>query len=77
FLGLAHTTDLKTSIFTRDVLTQKDLMVLPNAPRFVREGDEIEFTAKVSNLTAGTLAGTARLELFDALSMQPVDALLG
>ncbi len=77
FLGLAHTTDLQIAVFSREVLTQKDLMVLPNAPRFVREGDVIEFTAKVSNLTASTLHGTAKLELFDALTMQPVDALMG
>ncbi|MBX2926698.1 MAG: alpha-2-macroglobulin [Saprospiraceae bacterium] len=77
FLGMALTTDLKTATFSREVVTQKDLMVLPNAPRFVREGDVIEFTAKVSNLTDKTLAGTARLELFDAVTMQPVDALLG
>ncbi len=77
FLGLAHTTDLQTAAFTRNVVTQKDLMVLPNAPRFVREGDVIEFTAKVSNLSDQTLTGTARLELFDAIGMKPVDALLG
>ena len=77
FLGMAHTTDLQTATFSREVLTQKDLMVLPNAPRFVREGDLIEFSAKVSNITEQTLAGTAKLELFDALSMKPVDELLG
>ncbi len=77
FLGMAHTPDLQTAAFTREVVTQKDLMVLPNAPRFVREGDLIEFSAKVSNLTGQTLTGTAKLELFDALSMKPVDELLG
>ncbi len=76
-LGLAHTTDLHTAIFSREVLTQKELMVLPNAPRFVREGDVIEFSAKVSNLSDRVLSGTARLELFDALTMRPVDAQLG
>ncbi len=72
-LGLAHTTDLQTALFSREVLTQKELMVLPNVPRFVREGDEIEFSAKVSNLSGQALSGVARLELFDALTMRPVD----
>lgn len=76
FLAFAHTTDLKIATSQKEVVTQKDLMVLPNAPRFVREGDMIEFTAKVSNLSEQKLSGTARLQLFDALTNQPVDNLL-
>ncbi|MEM9823731.1 MAG: alpha-2-macroglobulin family protein, partial [Bacteroidota bacterium] len=77
FMGLAHTKDLKTAVTEKEVVTQKDLMVIPNPPRFMREGDQIEFTAKVSNLTAKTMSGTAVLQLFDALTMKPVDDLLG
>ncbi|MEM1318897.1 MAG: alpha-2-macroglobulin family protein [Bacteroidota bacterium] len=77
FMGLAHTKDLKIGLTTKELVTQKDLMVLPNAPRFLREADEIEFTAKVSNLTEEAMQGEARLQLFDAISNQPVDALLG
>ena len=77
FMGFAHTTDLQMANLQREVVTQKTLMVLPNAPRFVREGDAITFSAKVSSLHSESLSGTARLELFDALTMQPVDALLG
>ncbi|MBK7474810.1 MAG: alpha-2-macroglobulin [Haliscomenobacter sp.] len=74
FLALAHTADLKTAISSREVTTSKDLMVLPNPPRFLREGDLFEFSAKVSNLSKGPLKGSAKLELFDALTMRPVDA---
>ncbi len=77
FLGLAHTKDLQIGTTEKEVITQKDLTVVPNAPRFFREGDTIEFTAKVSNLTENALAGTAVLELYDALTMQPIDDLLG
>ncbi len=77
FLGLAHTKDLKTGITENEVVTQKDLMVMPNPPRFMREGDEIEYTAKVSNLTEEDMKGTAKLELFDATTMKPVDQLMG
>ena len=76
FLGLAHTKDLKLGLTQKEIITQKDLMVFPNAPRFFREGDAIEFTAKVSNLSAATLNGTAVLQLFDALTNQPIDVLL-
>lgn len=77
FLGLAHTRDLKIGSTTRSVVTQKELMVQPNAPRFLREGDEIEFTAKVSNLSGQALAGTASLQLFDAVNGQAIDVALG
>jgi uncharacterized protein YfaS (alpha-2-macroglobulin family) len=76
FMGLAHTKDLKIGITTKEIVTQKDLMVLPNPPRFFREGDDIEFTAKVSNLTDKDMSGIATLQLFDAISMEPIDALL-
>ncbi len=73
FMGLAHTKDLQSSQIFSNVVTQKELMVQPNAPRFLREGDEIEFTAKISNLTDSILNGVAQLELFNALNMQPID----
>ncbi len=77
FMTLAHTTDLKSAVDARELITQKPLMVLPNLPRFIREGDVIELSAKVTNLSGGILKGNARLELFDALSMQPVDFAYG
>ena len=76
FLALAHTTDLKVGLSEKTVVTQKDLMVFPNAPRFLREGDDFTFSAKISNLTTELLRGSARLELFDALTMQPIDVAL-
>jgi hypothetical protein len=44
----------------KEVVTQKELMVLANAPRFLREGDEMEFSAKVSNLSQEAISA-ARL----------------
>ena len=76
FMTLAHTTDLKTAVSTKELVTQKELMIQANAPRFLREGDIIEFTAKVSNLSDKNLAGVATLSLFDALTMKPIDNLL-
>lgn len=76
FLGFAHTPDLKFGLAQKELVTQKELMVLPNAPRFLREGDQIELTGKVSNLTNGNLEGQASLELFDPLTNQPIDAAL-
>ena len=37
-LGLAHTRDLKIANFSKEIITQKPLMVVPNLPRFLRVG---------------------------------------
>lgn len=76
-MALAHTRNLESAYSVQEVVTQKDLMVFPNAPRFLREKDALVFTAKVSNLSEKVLQGKARLELFDAATMQPVDGLFG
>ncbi|MCW8814257.1 MAG: MG2 domain-containing protein, partial [Chlorobium sp.] len=75
FMGFALTKDLKSGIVYNETVTQKDLMIMPNPPRFLREGDEIYFTAKVSNLSDHSLSGSATLQLFDAFTMKPIDAL--
>lgn len=77
FLGLAHTKDLKIGLITKEIQTQKELMVTSNAPRFFRELDTITFTAKVSNVSGKNMSGNAQLLLFDALTLKPVDALFG
>jgi uncharacterized protein YfaS (alpha-2-macroglobulin family) len=75
FMGFALTKDLKSGMVYNETVTQKDLMIMPNPPRFFREGDEIYFTAKVSNLSDSSISGSATLQLFDAFTMKPVDAL--
>ncbi len=77
FLGFAHDPELRAGLLTDTVVTSKDLMVQPNPPRFLREGDVIEFTTKVSNRSATNQTGTVRLTLADANSTESVDAKLG
>lgn len=48
-------------------------MVQPNTPRFLREGDKLELSAKIVNLTDKEITGQAELQLFDAATNQPVD----
>jgi uncharacterized protein YfaS (alpha-2-macroglobulin family) len=73
-LGFAHTQDLKSGFATNHLVTQKDLMVVPNAPRFFREGDKMTFSVKISSLVDQALTGQAQLEFRDALTGKPVDA---
>lgn len=73
-LGLAHTKDLKIGRFEKEVITQKELMVQPNAPRFFREGDKITFISKISNLSDKDLTGNAELKIYDALTDKEISA---
>src|SRR5690606_5602839 len=77
FMATAHTPDLRTGYFETTVRTQKDLMVVPNPPRFLREGDQINFSSKITNLSDKELSGQAKLLLFDAFTMKSVDAEFG
>ncbi len=77
FLGLATTPELQIGTTSKEIVTQKDLMVVPNPPRFFREYDEIEFTAKVVNLSKEVLNGEYKLELKNALTGDNVFPLNG
>ncbi len=74
-MGLATTKDLKIGQIEKELVTQKDLMIVPNVPRFFREDDKLTFTAKVSNLTDKEMKGDAQLFLFDATTDKPIDGL--
>lgn len=73
---MAHDKRLASVISRRTVVTQKELMLLPNAPRFFREGDKITFSAKVASLSAQSQKGFARLELFDELTGKPLTGVI-
>jgi hypothetical protein len=72
-MTLAHTKDVASGYSEKTVITQKPLMVQPNAPRFMREGDNMEFTAKIVNMGEKEVTGIATLELLDAATNKPVD----
>ncbi|MEO6540383.1 MAG: alpha-2-macroglobulin family protein, partial [Ferruginibacter sp.] len=72
-MTLAHTKDVATAYSEKTLVTQKPLMVQPNAPRFMREGDNMEFSAKIVNLSEKEVTGIATLELLDAATNKPVD----
>lgn len=47
-------------------------MVVPNAPRFFRENDKMEFSAKIQNLSEGDIVGKADIFLYDATTMKEI-----
>jgi hypothetical protein len=73
WMSLAHTKDLAFGLNTEELITQKTLMVQPNAPRFMREGDNMEFSSKIVNLSNKELTGTVSLALIDATTNRSVD----
>src|SRR5690554_4063193 len=73
---LAHTKNLESTLTSLEAVTQKDLMVIPNTPRFLRQGDEITISTKIANLTENELSGQAILQLFDATNGKAIDTAL-
>jgi len=62
---LAHTQDLYFGKGEAQVVTQKDLMVQMNLPRFVRRSDKLVLSANVTNLTDSTLSASVQFEMID------------
>ena len=77
FLAFAHDKAMRSINFVDTAVTSKDLMVQPNAPRFLREGDQLAFTVKVSNQSDDAMTGKVKLSFNDARTGKPVDAALG
>jgi hypothetical protein len=75
WMNFAHTKDLAFGYSEKTIITQKELMVQPNVPRFLREGDKIDLSAKIVNLTDSEMTGQAELQLLDATTNEPVDGL--
>ncbi|NPA45215.1 MAG: hypothetical protein GXO49_06765, partial [Chlorobi bacterium] len=72
-MGFATTQDLKYGFINEELVTQKDLMLMPNSPRFFREFDKITFPVKISNISKEDINGQVKLEFFDAITMKPID----
>ena len=72
FKALAHTKDLFFGQMSDQMVTQKDFMISPNLPRFLRKGDRCVLSAKVINLSESAIKGTALMELLDPVTEKVV-----
>ncbi|MDL2223683.1 alpha-2-macroglobulin [Bacteroidales bacterium OttesenSCG-928-M06] len=68
FMALAHTKDLKYGQLIKEAVSQKKLMISPNIPRFIREGDKMTISSSIYNLSEEDLSGTITLELLDPVT---------
>jgi len=75
-LALAHDKSLHSGQLAPQLVTQKEIQITPNAPRFLRPGDAFTFPAKFSNLTDHATSGTAQLFLLDAATGQDITSQL-
>ena len=65
FMGVANTTDMLYGSIGGEAVAQKDVMIQPNVPRFVRMGDEAQLSARIFNIGEKTASGKAKLQLID------------
>jgi len=72
-LMLAYTPDLKVGTSQKEFKAKKSLMVMPNVPRFVRQNDELDFTAKVVNMTDVNMRALVTIEFFDPITGNKLD----
>ena len=73
FRALAHDKTARTGMIEKMVVTRKELMVTPNMPRFLRQGDESQISTKISNLSDKPVSGQVYIEFFDPVTEKPVD----
>lgn len=73
-LGFAHDKSLRSGAIEAEAVTQKEVMVQPHPPRFLREGDGLEFTVKVTNMTEKEQSGAVELQFFHPLTEASLDA---
>jgi hypothetical protein len=71
-MGLAHTKDLKTGQFIKEITTRKELMIIPNPPRFFRQGDVMQFAAKLVNMKEEVLQGEAGIRFFNTITQEDI-----
>ena len=72
FMGIAHTKDMMHGYLEGMAVAQKDVMIQPNVPRFLRVGDSGTISARIFNTTESEKNGIVRLQLIEPESNQIV-----
>ena len=72
FMGIAHTKEMMYGSIEGEAVAQKDVMIQPNMPRFLRVGDEATISARIFNMTDKGMNSVVRLTLSDPESNQVI-----
>lgn len=73
FRALAHSKDLQVGHFSQNFISQKELMVFPNFPRFLRSADQLQISSRIDNLSKSLQSGSIELKFFDPLTTKELD----
>ena len=65
FMGLAHDKEMRNGLLVDEAVAQKTVMVQPNMPRFLREGDKSTIVVKLFNTSDKKVSGNARMQILD------------
>lgn len=65
FMGLAHDQDMRNGLLMDEAVAKKVVMVQPNMPRFIREGDKAQIVTKIFNTSDKKVSGHVRMQLID------------
>ena len=65
FIGLAHDKAMNYSILNAEAVASKTVMVQPNMPRFLREGDKGQLSTRIFNTSDKAVSGTVRLQIVE------------
>ena len=65
FMGLAHDKEMRNGLLVDEAVAQKTVMVQPNMPRFLREGDKATIVVKLFNTSDKKVSGNARMQILD------------
>lgn len=65
FIGLAHDKAMNYDIVNAEAVASKTVMVQPNMPRFLREGDKGQLSTRIFNTSDKAVSGTARLQIVE------------
>ena len=65
FMGLAHDKVMRNGLLVDEAVAQKTVMVQPNMPRFLREGDKSTIVVKLFNTSDKKVSGNARMQILD------------
>ena len=72
FMGLAHDKEMRNGLLVDEAVAQKTVMVQPNMPRFLREGDKSSIVVKLFNTSDKKVSGNARMQILDAETQKVV-----
>lgn len=65
FMGFAHDRNMNYGMIEGECVASKKIMVMPNMPRFVRNGDKATIATRVANTTDKEISTTLTLQMVD------------